>query len=247
MSTLPQAEAAPPLFSVIVPAFDEEAYLPHCLDAIGRAADRLGAPVEVIVVDNMSHDATARIARDWGARTVQTGVKCLSAIRNTGARTASGEYLVFIDADSYMSPNFLEATREVLAGGKHIGGGVANVRVSRWSLGIAVHYAAGVAAALVTRLSAVAFYTTREAFWAAGGFDEARIAVEDVDFARRLKRLGRRRGLRYKHLFNAHVTTSARKFDEFGDWAAFTHPGMIIGALLNRRKAAEQFWYRRRR
>lgn len=236
-----------PLFSVVIPAFDEERYLPKCLDAVDAAARRLGQPVEIIVVDNMSHDRTADLARERGATVVQVPEKCLSVIRNRGASAASGQYLVFVDADSCMSENMLLELRKVLDSGRYVGGGVANVRTDRLSLGIVLTFVAALPVALLTRLSCVLFYTTPEAFHAIGGFNENRYAVEDIDFARRLRAYGRTRRLRYKNLLRARVVTSARKFDEFGDWFIFRRPDMVLRAFLNSRKVAHEIWYRRRR
>lgn len=57
-----------PKFSVIVPAYNEEAYLPRCLAAIRKAEEKLGEPVEIVVGDNLSTDGTARVAAEFGAR-----------------------------------------------------------------------------------------------------------------------------------------------------------------------------------
>ena len=238
-----------PLFSIVVPAYDEERYLPRCLDAIHRSIAQLGEDVEIIVVDNESHDGTVAVAREHGARVVTETAKNLSCIRNRGAQAARGRYLVFVDADSYMSSAMLTEIRRVIDSGRYVGGGVLDVRPDRWSLGIFMHAVIlGLAFLLFwRRLSVCLFYTTREAFEAVGGFNESLYAVEDIDFAHRLWRHGREKGLRYKNLITAHLVTSTRKFDEYGDWMAFRHPGKVFRALRNDRAAAHDFWYRRRR
>ena len=236
-----------PTFSVIVPAYDEERLVQTCLDAISAAARSLGEPVEIIVVDNMSQDRTREMAIEHGAKVIQVEEKCLSIIRNRGAAAASGKYLCFIDADSFMSDNMLVEVKKALDSGHYVGGGVMNVRTDRSSLGITLTmYAAG-AAFLLTRMSLVMFYTTPEAFRAIGDFNEKLYAIEDADFGRRLKRHGRKLGLRYKNLWSARVTTSARKFDEFGDWFIFLHPIRIGRAVFNDREAVYDLWYRPRR
>ncbi|MGI3779384.1 MAG: glycosyltransferase family 2 protein, partial [Janthinobacterium lividum] len=70
-----EPRGARPRFSVVVPAFNEEAVLARSLEAL--AAQTFQGPVEVIVVDNASTDGTAELARRWGARVVhepQAGV-----------------------------------------------------------------------------------------------------------------------------------------------------------------------------
>ncbi len=236
-----------PTFSIVIPAYDEEQYLPHCLDAIDRAAAQLGEAVEVIVVDNESRDRTAEIARERGARVVRVGEKCLSVIRNRGAAEATGKYLAFIDADSIMSSNMLAAIKRVLDSGRYVGGGVANVSTDRYSLGMFVSALALIPLVLWYRVSAVMFYTTPEAFHAIGGYNEQLLAVEDLDFGRRLKRYGKTRGQRYKNLFRGRVVSSARKADEYGDWFLVRHPLMYYKLLRNDPKTAYDFWYRPRR
>jgi len=135
----------------------------------------------------------------------------------------------------------------VMDSGCYVGGGVLNVRTDRYSLGILLHFAALLPVALAEGISCTLFYTTREAFDAIGGFDESLYALEDVDFARRLKRMGKQRRQRYKNLLRAGVVTSARKFDEFGDWFVFRHPIKVWRAFRNDRATADEIWYRPRR
>ncbi len=80
--------------SVIIPAFDEERYLPATLDRLRRAADHLGAvpgrDIEMIVVDNASTDRTAEIALDAGARVVPVPEHNIGRARNAGAAASTG-------------------------------------------------------------------------------------------------------------------------------------------------------------
>ena len=87
--------------SIVVPAFNEEAYIESTLKAIEVAASRLHSSsdtdVEVIVVDNNSDDATARIAQEKGARVIREPVQGIGRARNTGASQADGDVLVFVE------------------------------------------------------------------------------------------------------------------------------------------------------
>ena len=99
--------------TIIVPAFNEEAYLASTLESIQTAAAHLRARVNVdidmIVVDNNSDDETADVARDKGAMVAHEPVQGVARARNTGARHAEGDVLVFVDADVIVPPNLLEA------------------------------------------------------------------------------------------------------------------------------------------
>ena len=102
--------------SVVVPAFNEERLLAGSLAAIRdamRAFDQDGGMSELIVCDNNSTDRTAEIARAAGATVVFEPVNQIARARNRGAAAASGDWLVFVDADSYPSKGLFEDAREV--------------------------------------------------------------------------------------------------------------------------------------
>jgi 4,4'-diaponeurosporenoate glycosyltransferase len=95
--------------SVVVPARDEEARLPALLASLARSEP---APLEVLVVDDGSRDATAAVARAAGATVIAapplppgwTG-KCWACAQ--GAERARGEVIVFLDADVTLAPDAL--------------------------------------------------------------------------------------------------------------------------------------------
>jgi glycosyltransferase involved in cell wall biosynthesis len=155
-------------FSVVIPAFNEARYLPDTLGAIRRAAEALGEEVEVIVADNMSTDGTDAVARELGARVVPVEIRCISAVRNQAAAVATGRYLVFVDADDHVSENMFIAIKQAMDSGRYIGGGVANVRYDRNSLGIRVTHGLINAGVTLSGLSMFLFYTTPEAISRSG-------------------------------------------------------------------------------
>ena len=117
-----------PRLTVIIPAFNEEAYLAATLDSIRASAEQLtagsNADVETIVVDNSSVDGTADIARASGVTVVFEPVQGISRARNTGARHAAGDVLVFIDADVSVPHDLLQTIHLAMGDPKCIGGGV---------------------------------------------------------------------------------------------------------------------------
>jgi glycosyltransferase involved in cell wall biosynthesis len=236
-----------PIFSIVVPAYNEERFLPKCLDAIERAQGKFGEAIEIIVVDNLSTDRTVAIAEERGARIVQTPVKCLAAVRNVGVAASTGKYVCTIDSDSFMSENMLVHIKEVMDSGRYVGGGVANFRTDRLSTGIILSHLMLVPIGLAARISCVMFYTTKEHFDAVGGFNEKLLAAEDGDFALRLKRYGRTKKLRFKNILKEHVITSARKFDEYGDWYMFRHPLKVLRTIRQDPDMAKEIWYKERR
>jgi len=104
-SSGPPSIAEGPLVSVIIPALNEEDYLPNCLKSIKSQTYK---NIEIIVADNFSADKTQEIAAEFGARTIKVEGKNLPHVRNEGAKIAKGEILFFIDADSILENRYVE-------------------------------------------------------------------------------------------------------------------------------------------
>lgn len=207
-------------FSVIVPAHNEEALIGGCLDSVRLAAEPYPGDVEIIVVLNRCDDRTEEIARAAGAVIVREDAKNLSMIRNAGARQASGDIIVTIDADSRMSENMLQAVDKVLASRKYIGGGVRTFP-ERWSPGLFCTFVFLYVTLFFMRLAGGSYWCYRRDFEAVGGFPEQYHVAEDLAFAKRLSIYGKKRGKRFINLPGARLTTSCRKFDHYGDWYFF--------------------------
>lgn len=102
--------SATPLFSIIIPTFNEEKFLPNLLASLDAQTYR---SFEVIVVDGKSKDKTVALAKAFQKTvpglTILTDVgPGISVQRNAGAKHANGEWFVFIDADGEVLPYFLE-------------------------------------------------------------------------------------------------------------------------------------------
>ena len=91
------------LVSVIVPVRNSADTIGDCLRSI---RDQTYDPIEVIVVDNGSHDDTPRIAAAIADTVLDVGPE-RSAQRNAGARASHGAYLVFIDSDMLLRPDVI--------------------------------------------------------------------------------------------------------------------------------------------
>lgn len=232
-----------PTFSIVIPARDEERYIGACLESIRVASLQYGGRVETIVALNRCTDRTEEIAHSFGARTVAVEDRILAAVRNAGARAATGDILITIDADSKMHPKTLGDVERRLASGKYIGGG-AVIWPERWSLGLVC-----TAVLLLSHIgwlgvSAGLFWLYRRDFQALRGFDESLVSAEDVDFALRLRDYGREHGKRFATLVRSSITTSCRKFDHFGDWY-FVKNFRLIKAILGGkdRVASDHVYY----
>ncbi len=96
--------------SVVVPAFDEEAYLPATLASLAR--QQVPGGFEVVVVDNASTDGTAEVAARHGARVVREETPGVCAARQRGTEEARGAIVVSTDADTVHPDGWLARLAE---------------------------------------------------------------------------------------------------------------------------------------
>ncbi|MDP0491294.1 MAG: glycosyltransferase [Verrucomicrobiota bacterium JB023] len=232
-----------PDLSIVVPAHNEEAFIEPCLRGIQRAQAEAEMEVELIVVLNRCTDRTEEIARRFGAIIVREDEANLSKIRNAGVAAASSPIVVTCDADSIPHQKIFAVIREKLASGRFVGGGTVTLP-ERWSIGIFASLMAIMPYLIWHRVSFGLFWFRAEDFRAIGGFDERMLSVEDLDMARRLRAHGRKTGRKFGTIVRAPLTTSCRKFDQFGDWYLLTDPVGIWRAFGGSNRAvADKYWY----
>lgn len=225
-----------PAVSLLIPAYNEEELLAPVLARMHASFAAVKfADYEIVVCDNNSADRTAEVARAGGARVVHEPHNQISRARNTAARAALGRWLIFVDADTLVSPELLAATLRRFESGRVCAGGAA-LRFGGGTLN-------PTAATLLwvwNRVSAIAkfaagsyVYCYRQAWEECGGFDEAVYAGEEIYFSRRLKRWARAHGLKFEILTQTPVVTSARKLEWYGQrellWRALKmlRPGAV--------------------
>jgi len=230
------------MISVITPAHNEELFIKKCLCSVKAAAGEVSEPVEHVVVLNRCTDRTGEIATRWGARITIDDSRNLSRTRNRGVEVSKGDILVTIDADSQMTSNMLREILQKLQSGKYIGGG-ARIVPERISFGIICSLLVLAPFVLRHGVSAGMFWCFRKDYEAIGGFDENLPCIEDIEFGKRLKRFGKNLGKRYGTIRKAHIITSCRKFDQFGDWYFLRHPTVVCKIFKGDPKQADQFYY----
>jgi glycosyltransferase involved in cell wall biosynthesis len=120
MTTSPSSQKAEgtPRTSVVVAAYNEEAHICRLLRSL---RDQTLSPIETIVVDDGSTDATATLAKGEGAYVISTSHRGAARARNTGAAAATGEFLVFIDGDMCAGPHYVERLVAPIKAGLAIG------------------------------------------------------------------------------------------------------------------------------
>ena len=183
--------------SFVVPVRDRAELLDRSLAAIHSAARSCEREIEyeIVVVDDRSRDTSRAIALAAGARVVDAHGEPLGALRNLGAKVASGEILAFVDADVVLEGYWLNVALDVFEDDRAAAAG-APCRAPVDATWVQRTY--DLMRHRVPRRRAVrwvpsgALAIRREAFAAVGGFDSTLSSCEDVDLCRRLRAAGRR-------------------------------------------------------
>lgn len=200
--------------SIILPAFNEEKLLAGALAAVDKARRVFpprGWDSEMIVCDNNSTDRTAEIARRCGATVVFEPVNRIARARNRGASVATGDWFIFVDADSYPSGMLFDGAARAIETGQIIGGG-ARVRFPRSLGGGNLMTMVWNTISQTFRWAAGSFiFCEAAAFRAIGGFDPTLFASEEIHFSQRMHVHGRASGRRFIILRGPRLVTSERK------------------------------------
>jgi len=231
------------MISFVVPAYNEELLIGRTLESLARAGADLGEPYEIVVANDASIDGTATIARAHGARVVDVNNRQIAATRSSGARAATGEKLIFVDADTIVNAEVVRAAIEAM--NKGAAGGGSAVAFD----GQVPRYAELVSPVLIrlfraTGLACGCFlFCTRRAFDAAGGFDETLFASEEIAMSRALRRQGR------FIVLHESVTSSGRKLRMYSGREVLKLFGGILvrGPRALKRRAGLELWYSGRR
>jgi GT2 family glycosyltransferase len=182
-----------PALSFVIPVRNDAVRLRRCIASI--RADSDGQPVEIVVADNGSVDATADVAREAGAIVVALPDRVVADVRNTGARAARGEWLAFVDADHELEAGWTAAAMRVMAdhsvsaAGADYHAPADGTWVQQMYDNLRPRYASPTP---VDWLPSGNLVIRRDVFATVGGFDTTLESCEDVDFCRRLRAGGGR-------------------------------------------------------
>ena len=201
--------------SIIIPAFNEAKLIGGCLQSVFHAVQEIkeeGFETEVIVVDNNSRDETGRLAAAAGAQVVFEPVNQIARARNAGAANATGDWLLFIDADSWLASETLRQMLDRIHSGRFVGGGAL---IALEPIPPLVKFALGIwnGFSRLAKVAAGSFIFCRaDAFRAVGGFGEHLYAAEELDLTWKLRKWGKSQGLHMTILTHTRHTSSGRKF-----------------------------------
>lgn len=238
--------------SIVIPAFNEEKLLPATLERVSAAAEALTAlkwQHEIIVCDNNSTDRTAEIARARGAQVVFEPINQIARARNCGAAAASGEWLIFIDADSHPSVALFEDVAAAIAGGHVLAGGC-TVKLDRRDSFFDFFTGVWNLISRCRKWAAGSFiFCETTAFRDLGGFNTELFASEELDLFKRFHKLARKRRKKIVILNKHPLITSARKahlYTKGEHLRFFLRTAFSLGKTLRKAESCPT-WYDGRR
>ncbi|MBW2973508.1 glycosyltransferase [Candidatus Woesearchaeota archaeon] len=217
-------------YSIIIPAHNEE-------KIIGRTLTNLLVNMppngEIIVVADACSDNTVEIAEKMPVKVHKVNFKNISKTRNHGASKASGKILIFNDADTLVSSNYVKQILEKVQKGAEFG-------CARWvpeSRHPVAHFWA-LSLNTASRFFSYAHgncFMTREIYDSLGGYREDLIINEDSDFSDRVQASKRK----FHFLQDSWIKPSERKWREDGYLKSFIRRGFLDAAaylILGKKK-----------
>lgn len=236
------------LLSIVIPAFNEAAYLGETLASLNRAKAFLqhekNIEAEVIVVDNDSNDSTVDVARARGATITTERQHNVAQVRNSGAHVSHGDVLVFVDADTIVPVTLLAHIAETMSDANCLGGAVdTDYRPRKLRVRVYLQFWRIIGRALGMAQGATQF-CRRDVFIELNGYEETLFMGEDVDFYWRLKKFAKRQNARVHFIDDLRVVPSARRFDQWPFWRTLVWTNPFLVFLLRRSKTSWKGWYK---
>ncbi|MBI3577298.1 glycosyltransferase [Candidatus Gottesmanbacteria bacterium] len=202
----------PPTISVVIPAYNEEKYLPKTLESVAKL-DRKAD--EVVVIDGGSTDATAKVARSLGAIVITTQHQGIGYARQKGVEAGRSDIMAFTDADTIVPGNWLTKIEAILVRSGVVGvfGGF-RVPDGPWFYRFYINVIQPPFNQILYWMGLPMASGQNLAFWkekamSVGGFPTDYKIAEDIEMARRLQTVGK-----VVYLPNLVVSASGRRGNE---------------------------------
>ena len=189
-----------PAVSVIIPTYCEEHTIEGCLRSIKNQEFKAGR-IESIVVDSHSPDKTRLVAKKFADKVIDLKARGVGRARNVGAKNAEGEITLFVDADTFLEKRFVTEMYQTFNDPRVVC--VAGVLKNLERLTPANRLFAIFHYGFLNKLSTVTAYfgfplfpsvcvgSRKSVFEKVGGFAEDMACAEDVNFSRKMGKIGK--------------------------------------------------------
>ncbi|MBI3379935.1 glycosyltransferase [Candidatus Gottesmanbacteria bacterium] len=212
--------------SVVIPAYNEEKYIAKTLESV-KNADRDDNPVEILVIDGGSGDKTAEIAKKFGAKVVVIPHRGIGFARQKGIENASGEIIIYTDADSIVPYDWMKVHVDALLKSDVVlSYGPFKVKDGSFAYKLFINYLQYYGWFITHYIfNTILSVGQNTAFWRekalfVGGYDTKLGIMEDIDFSQRLSKQGK--AIYHPNLI---VYASGRRSKE--GWRFFTRTALI--------------------
>lgn len=235
--------------SVLIPAYNEALLIRSCITHVRAALDRVAQQLsgcEIIVCNNNSTDRTAAIAEELNCRVVFEPVNQIARARNTAASIASGDWLLFVDADSWPPAELMKDAVDVMSEGRHIGCG-STIRVVDGPLWFKWAWESkNLSMRLLKWCPGGFIFCRKDAFDAVGGFPIEYYIFEEAIFIKNLKQQAKTEGLKFTVLHKHPFHASGRKGAQYGLWSWVKTAAKLWGSpkKLMKDKSFAEKWYK---
>lgn len=196
--------------SIIIPTFNEECFLPTLLSSLKKQSV---SPREIIIADAFSVDNTREVAKSFGCKVVDGGLPAKA--RNNGARKATGEILLFLDADVALPTYFLEKTFKEMTNRKLDIASCFVTPKSRLKIDKFLHQFANQYMKFTQKfhphIPGFCIFVKKTTHNSISGFDESLVLAEDHDYVKRAKKIGR-----FGYLKSFKIPVSVRRLSQDG-------------------------------
>ena len=225
--------------SFVIPAWNEEKLIGATIESIQHSANNFD--FEIIVADDASDDRTPEIAKELGARVVSCNNRQIGPTRNDGAAVATGDILIFVDADTIVSEQVVLETVGAIEKGAIAGGSFPTfegkipllAKILTPTLRIAFRF---------LRVAAGSYlFCTPESFEKAGRFDSKFFAAEEVHLSNKLHKFGKFKTIK------SRVITSGRKFRTHSSFEILMTFLIVSIPWVRNIKKRKDLWYGKRR
>ena len=237
---------------MVIPAFNEERLIGETLRQINAALTAFSQrhwETELVVCDNNSTDRTAEMAREVGARVVFEPINQIGRARNRGAEAATGDWLIFVDADSHPGAELFADVARQIESGRCLAGGCTVKLDGYYPKASLVTQLWNCTSRAFCWLAGSFIFCETKAFRKIGGFSNELFASEEIDLSKRLKTLARAERKKIVILHQHPILTSARKVHLYTarEHVFFLAKLVLTGGKVLSNRDACHTWYDGRR